>query len=32
MLFGVAGAKFTFASYLQATARCPVLRDIFTGW
>src|SRR3989442_13396662 len=30
-LFGVAGANFTFTSYLQGTRDALVLRDIFTG-
>jgi phospholipid/cholesterol/gamma-HCH transport system permease protein len=30
-LFGVAGANFTFLSYLQATRDALVLRDVYTG-
>jgi phospholipid/cholesterol/gamma-HCH transport system permease protein len=30
-VFGVAGANFTFTSYLQATRDALVLGDIFTG-
>jgi phospholipid/cholesterol/gamma-HCH transport system permease protein len=30
-LFGVAGANFTFLSYLQATRDALVLRDMYTG-
>lgn len=31
-LFGVAGANFTFASYMQATRDALVLQDIYTGF